>query len=169
MSEHVANFLVGEIENRNDMTTQLFDVRDFDFPKDNYGQDIKGEFPEWRDAATRSDGIIIISPEYNHSFPGPLKSALDVLLPEFKHKVGGIVGVSAGPWGGTRVIESLVPIMRYMGLMPSSLDLNFPSVSDVFDEDGNIKDRGASERAKKFLDELSWLSRSMKWGRDNIK
>ena len=103
-TENVAKLLLEEMKERKGIETMLFDVKDFKFPQDDYGQSIKDQFPEWRDAIVKADGLVIVTPEYNHGYPGPLKSALDLLLPEYKHKAVGLVGVSMSPWGGTRVI-----------------------------------------------------------------
>ncbi|MDQ3665941.1 MAG: NAD(P)H-dependent oxidoreductase, partial [Acidobacteriota bacterium] len=105
-SVHVARWLVSEMEKRTDIETRLFDVSEFAFPHDDYGQGIKDLFPEWRDAIIQSDGLVIVSPEYNHGYPGSLKAVLDLLLKEYIHKAVALVGVSAGPWGGARVIEA---------------------------------------------------------------
>jgi NAD(P)H-dependent FMN reductase len=43
----------------------------------------------------RADAIVVVSPEYNHSFPGLLKHVLDSCLKEYIHKAAGVVGVSA--------------------------------------------------------------------------
>jgi NAD(P)H-dependent FMN reductase len=53
----------------------------------------------------RADALVIVAPEYNHGYPGALKQALDMCLEEYNHKAVGIVGVSAGPFGGARVID----------------------------------------------------------------
>jgi len=150
------------------METKLFDVRDFAFPQDNYGQDVKDQFPEWRDAIIKADGLVIVTPEYNHGYPGVLKSALDLLLPEYKCKAVGLVGVSMSPWGGTRVIENLVPVVRELGLVVISANMNFPRVNETFDKQGNLKDEAYKERISGFLDELEWMARALRWGRKNL-
>jgi len=104
-SVHAAKWLIGEMQKRPEIETQLFDAGDFALPQDDYGTGIKDLFPEWRDAITKADGLIIVTPEYNHGYPGTLKAVLDLLLKEYIHKSVAFVGVSAGPWGGTRVIE----------------------------------------------------------------
>jgi NAD(P)H-dependent FMN reductase len=167
-SVHVANWLVGEMQKRKDVETKLFDVQDFDLPQDDYGTEIRDSFPEWRDCIIRADGLIVITPEYNHGYPGALKSVLDLLLKEYIHKCVGLVGVSSGPWGGTRVIEALVPMVRELGLVVTFTDLNFPSVQNKFDEDGKLLDKAYEKRAVDFLDEIVWMSRVMKWGRENL-
>lgn len=164
----VAKWLIGEIEKRTDIDTRLFDVAEFALPHDDYGQEIKAQFPEWRDAIVAADGLIIVSPEYNHGYPGTLKAVLDLLLREYVHKSVAFVGVSAGPWGGTRVIEALVTMVRELGLTVTFTDLNFPFVQRTFDETGRLLDLAFEKRAQDFLDELVWMSRTLKWGRQNL-
>ena len=168
-SQHVAKWMLQTMQKRDDLETVLFDAHDFSFPSDDYGSEIKHLFPSWVDAVKNADGLVIIAPEYNHGYPGILKSILDVLLKEYIHKAVGLVGVSAGPWGGTRVIEALVPMVRELGLAVTFSDLNFANVQNQFDEQGFIKDKIVYEkRAKIFIDELVWLSTTLHWGRTNL-
>jgi NAD(P)H-dependent FMN reductase len=164
----VAKWLYGEMQKRDEIETHLFDVKDFTLPQDDYGTGIKDDFPEWRDAIIRADGLVMVTPEYNHGYPGALKSVLDLLLKEYIHKAVAVVGVSEGPWGGTRVIEALVPMVRELGLVVTFADLNFPKVQEKFDKDGVLLDKRYEKRVKDFLDELVWMSRALKWGRENL-
>jgi len=163
-----AKWLVGEMEKRPEIETRLFDVAEFALPQDDYGQEIKDLFPEWRDAIIRADGLVIVTPEYNHGYPGPLKAVLDLLLREYVHKAVAFVGVSATLWGGTRVIEALVTTVRELGLAVTFSDLNFPKVQNTFNAEGRLLDPVVEKRAKDFLDELVWMSRTLKWGRENV-
>lgn len=163
-----AKWLVGEMAQRPEIETRLFDVADFALPHDDYGQEIKDRFPEWRDTIVRADGLVIVAPEYNHGYPGTLKAVLDLLLKEYIHKAVAFVGVSAGPWGATRVIESMVPMVRELGLAVTFTDLNFPSVQDKFDDTGKLLDPAYTKRLTGFLDELVWMSRTLKWGREHV-
>lgn len=167
-SVHAANWLVSEMEKRADIETRLFDVSEFALPHDDYGQGLKDQFPEWRDAIIQADGLVIVSPEYNHGYPGVLKAVLDLLLKEYIHKAVALVGVSAGVWGGTRVIEAMVPMVRELGLTVTFTDLNFPSIQKKFDDQGKLQDPAYEQRAKDFLDELVWMSRTLKWGRESV-
>ena len=164
----VAKWLVWQMEKRPEIRTRLFDVADFHLPHDDYGQGLKDSFPEWRDAIVQADGLVLVTPEYNHGYPGAMKAVLDLLLREYVHKSVSFVGVSAGPWGGTRVIEAMVPMCRELGLAVTFTDLNFPYVQKTFDDDGKLLDQAFEQRAKHFLDELVWMSTVLKWGRANV-
>src|SRR5690242_9119804 len=106
-SENVARFVFEQTKKRADLETELIDVRTLPMKLDDAGEQMKD--PQFSATIERCDGLIIVTPEYNHGYPGLLKHALDMNLKVYIHKAVGICGVSAGPFGGTRVIEHLVP------------------------------------------------------------
>src|SRR6185436_9728077 len=166
-SENVARFVLGEVQKRDGVETELIDIRDLNLPIDDAGEAIKD--PKFSAAMTRADGIVIVTPEYNHGYPGMLKHALDTNLKEYIHKAVGICGVSTGGFGGTRVIEALLPVLRELGLVVIFWDGNFSKSLELFDESGKIKDEAAQvKRLDKFLGELIWMSKTLRHGRENI-
>ena len=167
-SEAVAKWVFAKMREREEIEAEFFDARDFRLPDDDYGTEIAGRFPEWRDAIARADGLVIVTPEYNHGYPGILKSVLDLLLKEYVHKAVAFVGVSAGPFGGARVIEACVPMVRELGLAVTFTDLNFSQVQTKFGENGELLDAAYEKRVAGFLDELIWMSRALRWGRENL-
>ena len=76
--------------------------------------------------------------------------------------------VSAGPFGGTRVIENMLPVMRELGLVTIFWDVNFSSVQNSFNADGQLLDSSYIRRIDKFLKELIWMSRTLRHGRENV-
>ncbi len=167
-SEKVAKFLFERVRKNSQIETELLDPRLMNLPMDNEGEDLKFINPGYRNAIMRADGLIIVSPEYNHGYPGSLKRALDILLKEYIHKAVGLVGVSSGSWGGTRVIEKLVSVVRELGLVVTFADLNFPKVENLFDEQGKLMDEAFNARIDRFLAELVWMSTVLRWGRQNL-
>ncbi len=165
-SEHVANFLLSEMKKRPEIETELIDVRQLKMTLQDAGSEMQD--PDFAEKMARADGLAIVVPEYNHGYPGPLKHALDMCLEEYNHKAVAFCGVSAGPFGGTRVIEQLVPVARELGLAVTFTDLNFSKVRDAFDEDGKLQDEKYFGRAAKFLNELVWMSRVLRHGREEI-
>ncbi|MFN6964245.1 MAG: NADPH-dependent FMN reductase [Pyrinomonadaceae bacterium] len=167
-SENVARWVHKKMKERDDIESRFFDVRDFDLPRDHYGTEIAHLFPEWRDAIVEADGLVIVLPEYNHGYPGTLKSVLDLLLKEYIHKAVALVGVTNGPWGGTRAIEACVPMVRELGLVVTFTDLNFPQAHKKFDEHGTLLDEAYERRVQGFLDELVWMATALRWGRRSL-
>ena len=166
MSAHAARFMLGQIERRDGIRTELIDVSKLPMPVDDAGEAIKD--PLFSEKMTMADALVIVTPEYNHSFPGLLKHILDSCLKEYIHKAAGIVGVSAGPFGGVRVIQDLIQVIRELGLVNIFWDVNFGNVAKVFDESGNLLDQAFIARADKFLNELIWMAKTLRYGRDNI-
>src|SRR5436190_805064 len=89
-----------------DVETELIDPQDFTFPGD--GNDPEGKDARYTAITERADGFFIVTPEYNHSFPGSLKRMLDSELKNYIHKPVAYCGVSEQQWGGVRAIEALV-------------------------------------------------------------
>ena len=166
-SENVAKFVFSEVQKREGVETELIDIRDLKFPIDDAGEQIKDT--KFSDTCMRADGLVIVTPEYNHGYPGLLKHVLDTNLKEYIHKAVGICGVSAGGFGGTRVIQGLLPVLRELGLVTIFWDGNLSGAQSLFDESGEIKDRPTHEkRIDKFLGELIWMSKVLRYGRESI-
>src|SRR5438067_9083428 len=121
-SEHAAKFVFEQTKKRAGVETEFIDVRTLPMRLDDAGEQMK----DLKFSATieRCDGLIIVTPEYNHSFPGLLKHALDMNLKEYIHKAVGICGVSGGIMGRARVIESLLRVMRELRLATIVEDVN---------------------------------------------
>jgi NAD(P)H-dependent FMN reductase len=166
-SAHVAALMRREVGNRPGVTTDLIDIATVPMPVDDAGESIKDS--SFADSMMRADGLVIVAPEYNHGYPGLLKHVLDSCLKEYIHKAVGIVGVSAGPFGGTRVIENLLPVMRELGLVTIFWDVNVSSVQNVFDQAGELRETAFLPRIDRFLRELIWMSRTLRHGREHVQ
>src|SRR5690242_14478728 len=144
----------------------LVDPTEFIFPGD--GNDPEGKDPRYTEITAKADAFFIVTPEYNHSFPGSLKRMLDSELQNYNHKPVAIAGCSDGNWGGVRAVEALVPAIRETGLVVLSWDLYFPRIQDIFDGTGAMKPEFSQRytaNAQKLFDELVWMARLFKAGR----
>ncbi len=165
-SKQVADLVTHVGEAIDEITVELVDPLDYHFPFD--GNDPENKDPRYSDLTKRADGFFIVTPEYNHSFPGTLKRMLDSELENYIHKPVAFAGVSNGIFGGARAIEELVPTVREMGMAVTFSDVYFPQVQNLFDENGNIKDEGYVRRIKRGFEELIWIAKTLKYGREHI-
>ena len=165
-SGHAARFVLDRIARRPGIVTELIDIAELGLATDDAGESIKD--PGFSAAMSAADALVIVAPEYNHSFPGLLKHALDSNLEEYIHKAVGIAAVSAGPFGGTRAVQSFLPVMRELGLVTIFDDINFGSVQKAFDDEGRLLEPAYERRADKFIDELIWMARTLRHGRETI-
>lgn len=166
-SIHVARLVEKIGHEFSEVTTQLVDPVDFNFPYD--GNDPENKDPRYTKITKRADGFFIVTPEYNHSYPGSLKRMLDSELANYIHKPVAFASVSEQAWGGVRAIEALVRTVREMGMTATFTDVNFPRVQDLFDAKGNLLDQKYIDRIKRAWAELIWMVKTLKWGRENLK
>jgi NAD(P)H-dependent FMN reductase len=139
------------------------DPLDFNFPGD--GNDPVGKDPRYSEIVAKADAFFIVTPEYNHSFPGSLKRMLDSELGLYNHKPVAFAGASNGNWGGVRAVESLLTAVRETGLVALSWDVYFPHVQDIFNEDYGIKEEYRERYEKnlsKLFDELLLFARLLR-------
>ncbi len=165
-SEKVARFVFDQASQRSDLETDWIDIRNIRLSIDDAGEAIKDA--QFSAMVGRADGLILVVPEYNHSFPGLLKHVLDSNLQEYIHKAVGVCGVSAGPFGGARMIQSLLPVLRELGLVTIFTDTYFGSVRKLFDSSGQITEPAYVGRIGKFLNELVWMARALRFARETL-
>lgn len=150
-----------------DITVTLVDPLEYKFPYD--GNDPENKDPRYSELTAKADAFFIVTPEYNHSFPGSLKRMLDSELKNYIHKPVAFAGVSNGMFGGARAIEALTTTVREMGMVATFADLYFPNILTLFDEKGDILDENYIKRIRRAYTELIWMANALKWGRENLK
>ncbi len=114
----------------------------------------EGESPEdiqeLSQEVQESDGVIIVTPEYNHSIPGVLKTALDYLYPEYDEKPFSFITVSGGGFGGVRVLNHIHDIVLELGGFVGP-DMQVSRVGEVFSENGELLDKNYNKRFSDFV------------------
>lgn len=88
-----------------------------------------------------TDKFLIVSPEYNGSFPGLLKTLIDAVHPKFwNHKKAGLIGVADGRAGNLRGIDQLTLILNYLKINVHHNKLPISQVTKLIDENRNLND-----------------------------
>ena len=111
-------------------------------------------FARFAEAITGSDGVVVVTPEYNGGLPGVLKYFIDMLpFPEsFENRPVCFIGLAAGMWGALRPVEQLQLIFGYRNacLFPGRVFL--PSVGRLLDDAGQLTDAALRERLREQAD-----------------
>ncbi|OGY79397.1 MAG: hypothetical protein A3B74_00970 [Candidatus Kerfeldbacteria bacterium RIFCSPHIGHO2_02_FULL_42_14] len=174
-SEYVVRFLLSEVQRYPLLKTQLIDVRNFAPVRSR--TDSCFTVPSWEPTnisrqwsaiMKRADGLIVVSPEYNHGYPGELKIVLDEIFDEYARKPVALCGVSSGGLGGARVVEQLRLVFAALGMVSIKNALYFSYVEKLFDKRGELQDKSYIKHVRTTLDELVWYARALRVARKNV-
>ena len=164
-SVKAAKFIIGRMRRDSRIETEILDLLEFDFPimdeRLRFRDDPPARLPEFADKIERADSLVIVSPEYNHGYPGVLKNALDYLLPEYERKPFGFVTASAGSFGGVNCLAQLQLISLGMGAFPIPSSLSIPKIQDAIDAEGEPRSPALDGLAKEFIEELLWFTEAV--------
>jgi NAD(P)H-dependent FMN reductase len=119
----------------------------------------------WRDRIAALDAFVVVTPEYNHGYPGQLKDALDAASAPWNHKP--IAFVSYGGFAaGARAVEQLRLVAVELRMVPVRDEVNVRLPGYAADERGHPADPLYARKAKATIDDLLWWARVTKDGRE---
>ena len=159
-SEKVATYMHEKMQLA-EFETPFVDVRDYVTGVTFHASQLQPKLVPWKELMARADGLVIVTPEYNHGYPGELKIMLDSLKDEYARKPLGICGVSSGRGGGVRAIELLRLVALTLRMVPLSEGPTFAGVNKFNPGDYD-------ETAKSFIDEMRWFATVLKKGRTEL-
>lgn len=150
---------------RDDLAVDLIDVAELGLP---HGHP-RSEGPAVERFAARidaADAFVVVTPEYNHSFPASLKHAIDLVKREWFAKPVGFVSYG-GRTGGVLAVEHLRGVFAELHATTVRDLVALQGVWGRFDADGELHDPdGPETAAKKLLDQLTWWARALKEARE---
>lgn len=110
-----------------------------------------------KDIVEASDGVLIITPEYNRSVPGVLKNAIDWLSrpdggSSWKGKKVASAGTTTGSLGTAPAQQHLRSILVYLDThIMGQPEFYLPFGPDKLSPDGTVADDKTRARVEKFL------------------
>ncbi|MGW4898630.1 NADPH-dependent FMN reductase [Kitasatospora sp. NPDC004240] len=163
----VVDWFVRTAEARGDLDLDLIDLADHPLPQLGEQPD-----PERADAAAalaarlaEADAFVVVTPEYNHSFPAGLKNALDRHRAEWQAKPVGFVSYG-GLGGGLRAVEQLRLVFAELHAVTVRDSVSLHNAWSLFDETGGLLDPTVpAGAAKGMLDQLTWWSQALREAR----
>jgi NAD(P)H-dependent FMN reductase len=155
----VANWFVGEARQRDDLAVDVIDLAEAALPA-TPAREPSPEVARVLAAVTprlaAADAFVVVTPEYNHSFPAALKAAIDWHRAEWRAKPVGFVSYG-GRSGGLLAVEQLRAVFAELHATTIRDTVSFHRAWDEFDADGRPADpAGCGAAAKALLDELAW-------------
>lgn len=148
----VADWFLGRVADRVDVVATTLDLADYDLPVDLRSSAAANEFAA---AIGAADAFVVVTPEYNHGYPGSLKTALDSVKHEWRGKPIGFVSYG-GLSGGLRATEQLRQVVAELHMVSVRDSVGFHRVRKAFDEHGRTSDGAALDASSRMLDQLHW-------------
>lgn len=163
----VAGWTLGHIQQREDMSADLVDLVETPLPTvfPAFGQPPAAGTGELLAAVSprlaEADAFVVVTPEYNHSFPASLKNAIDWHNKEWHAKPVGFVSYG-GISGGLRAVEQLRLVFAELNAATIRETVCFPGGWAKFDTDGVATDPASDAAAKTMLDQLAWWAHALR-------
>ncbi|GAA3694604.1 NAD(P)H-dependent oxidoreductase [Nonomuraea antimicrobica] len=164
MCDTVGGWFAERARRRDELAVEVLDLADYAFPAC-YPQEAAPAMRDFATAVGAADSFVVVTPEYNRSFPASLKQAIDFAYDEWHAKPVGIVAYGSGS-SGHYAVEHLrtvfcalhaVTVRDWVGL-----DLLGPGI-DAYGRPGDTDDRLRAVAA--MLDQLTWWGRALREGR----
>jgi NAD(P)H-dependent FMN reductase len=161
--EKIAENIRALLNKRPEIVAEIVKIADYNLPfyVDETSPSMrKGEITDpvlkkWSDKINGADGYIIIAPEYNAGYPGPLKNALDSLYKEWNNKPVVLVGYSGGPSGGVTMLAQLRKVVEQgLEMLPVATDITIPQSWKAFDEQGKLVNSNFEHDVNRAIDLL---------------
>lgn len=158
-SHNVALYFNNYLTEHDLAKVEILDLKEYNFPLfDNTLKNQKNPSPQLLDFAKKvkaTDGIIIVTPEYNGGLPASLKNAIDVLYDEWHSKPISIVTVSGGVFGGTQALVSLQFVLWKIGAWTVTNMFHVSKVQEAYNASGQATDKATTDKLTKiFVKEL---------------
>src|SRR5579863_2773353 len=115
-----------------------------------------------------ADAFVVVTPEYNHGYPAPLKSLIDSVGPEWHAKPVAFVSYG-GVSGGLRAVEQLRQVFAELHMVTMRDSVSFAGAWEQFDESGRIRHPECHRRSMAtMLDRLHWWATALRSARQAV-
>src|SRR5438093_10335861 len=167
-AEPVAQWVDGRAREYGAFDVTVLDLRDWPLPMFAETMASVGDFSNptysdpivqrWNRTIAEGDAFIFITPEYNHSFSGVLKNAIDSVFASwaFRNKPVAFVAYSGGMIGGARAVEQLALVTIEAEMVPLRNTVLVGAVQSAFDGTGEPTDPQSDIALGILLEDLAW-------------
>ncbi|RDG35419.1 NADPH-dependent FMN reductase [Streptomyces corynorhini] len=161
----VSDWFLSRTAARADFTTDLIDLAETDLPSAlsfSPGPRARAELAKVTSRLAAADAFVVLTPEYNHSFPAVIKSLIDWHFYEWQAKPVGFVSYG-GISGGLRAVEQLRQVFAELHAVTVRDTVSFHRAGERFDDQGRPEDPvGCDTAARTMLDQLAWWALALR-------
>ncbi|MGW0550422.1 NADPH-dependent FMN reductase [Streptomyces altiplanensis] len=168
LGDKVGHWFAQQAQTRGDLTVDVIDVLEHPLPMSMpaMGEEPADHVRPVKDALSQrlaaADAFVVVTPEYNHSYPASLKNIIDWHLQEWAAKPVGLVSYG-GMGGGLRAAEHLRQVFAEVHAMTVREMVSLHNPWTAF-ADGEAP-QGADAAAKKLLDQVAWWGKALRTAR----
>src|ERR1700722_18895028 len=170
--EKYATWIHELVAQRPGVETELLDLREYRLPPYEHTEmppSVEKAYPDetarrWSEKIHALDGYVVVTPEYNHGYPGQLKNAIDHVHTGWWYKPVGFVSYG-GTANGARAVEQLRNVAVEVRMVPVRGEVNLRLIGLQTDEAGRPTDPLYAKHAGAMIDQLLWWARVAKDGR----
>lgn len=165
----VASWYARVAGQRPDLDVDVVDLAAADLPEVSPAEDgtVPPAVAELTPRLERADAFVVVTPEYNHSFPAALKTAIDWFFDEWMAKPVGFVSYG-GIGGGLRAVEALRLVFAELHATTIRDVISFHDHPARFSQEGTPHDPRAETAAKSQLDQLTWWADALRLHRTRV-
>ncbi|GAA4632829.1 NAD(P)H-dependent oxidoreductase [Actinoallomurus vinaceus] len=161
----VAEWFAARARRRGDLEVDLVDLAAIRLPSTlgDHDEAVPPRVAEFGTLLAAADAFVVVTPEYNQSFPAPLKTAIDWLYEEWHAKPVAFVSYGRES-GGLLAVAQLRQIFTELHAVPIATAISLPCYWDLFAADGSWPKATAScnTAVKPLLDQLVWWARALR-------
>ena len=154
LCDTIVNWTAAQLESQTDFRLDLID------PANAIAADAL------RRRLARADAFVVVTPEYNHGYPAPLKALIDSAKVEWQAKPVAFVSYG-GLSGGIRAVEQLRQVFAELQAVTLRDSVSFISAWEQFDDSGNLRAPERAERSmRRLLAHLHWWATTLREARN---
>ncbi len=148
------------------LTIEIFDIKDIPlFNEDEEKKGLPKVVTELREKISSADGVLIATPEYNYSYSGVIKNAIDWISRPPNQPLNGkplaIIGASMGLSGTMRAQLHLRQSLIFLNpIILNKPEIYVSQAHEKFDENGKLIDENTKKLLITFLNSFSeWIKK----------
>jgi NAD(P)H-dependent FMN reductase len=165
--DKVAGWAAQEIARHKGFSLEVIDPAVDSLPSHSDDDPVQGSRSLWQRVAA-ADAFIVVTPEYNHGYPAPLKGLIDSIGAEWHAKPVAFVSYG-GASGGLRAVEQLRLVFAELHTVTIRDAVSFAGAWEQFDESGKLLEPERHRRAMTtLLERLRWWAIALRTARNAV-